>query len=110
MRACVRVYVCEYPVARPAESDLLLHMCTYVWYVVSAAAAAAAAAAIESLDSRSVTLDELSDTHVASKTVAELNLQTDESFQSPTVKEGILVSQEYFHLKRYPQSELISIR
>lgn len=83
----------------------------------------AAAAAAEALDSRSVTLDELSvtqlhksgcgrlrrrrrcrqqksrykasdrrhssnigDTHVASKTVAELNLQVDESFKLSTVK------------------------
>jgi len=83
----------------------------------------AAAAAIESLDSRSVTLDELSvtqlhqsghlrrrrrcrqrkskykasdrrhssnigDTHVAFKTVVELNLQADESFKSPTLKKS----------------------
>lgn len=106
--------MCEYPVARPAESDLLLHMFTYF---ISAASG--------SLDNRSVTSDELSvtqlhqsdrgrprrrrrqrrrrksryetsdrrhsnvgDTCVALKTVAGLNAQADESFRSPIARKG----------------------
>lgn len=54
MRTCVRVCVCEYPVTRPAESDLLLHTRAHIRYECSSSSSS------ESLDSRSVTLDELS--------------------------------------------------